>query len=487
MPRATPSPFALRALGATLIALAALCAGCAAIEPLDPGAAPGEEGAACFEADCAAGLECVAGTCIRPCLAPSDCGGRGCLPLPGGAGGWCAPAGVGEPAPDPAEPAPTEPAPTEPAPADPAPDTPPPAPGELPPKVPEDPAEPAPEPAPPTEPAPEPPSAPPPSAPPPEAPPPEAPPPCAYPAGPHALRDGAVAPNLSWRGAYDAAGRRVDFDFEAFHCDPAYDRYSIIAVVVGAEWCGACAQYLAQSAGRMRTAEAAGALYLFVETQDANYGPASHEVARRVIDRHAPGAPGLRVGDGATQPAGAIGNAPLVQQYPTLFAVRRRDMRVVPSLGGYLDFAALAAQEANRAPAPGGNGGGVAPDPAPDPGPGGCAEEPQEPNDTAGAAPTLRPGEQVVGGVCNGSDDYFRVEHDGFWTVDLRFRHAEGDLDLYLWDPLQNAPLIGLDGRPVGSASATDDELLVFLGPQVIQITGYQGARAGYVLTVVGH
>ncbi|MCA9558944.1 MAG: hypothetical protein KC583_10310, partial [Myxococcales bacterium] len=109
------------------------------------------------------------------------------------------------------------------------------------------------------------------------------------------------------------------------------------------------------------------------------------------------------------------------------------------------------------------------------------------PNDSAVAAPSLEPGDQVVSGVCNGSDDFFRIEHDGFWSVNLRFTHAVGDLDVYLWDELRGADAVGLDGQPVGSASGTDDELLVFLGPQVIRVTGYQGARAPYVLTVIGH
>ncbi len=485
--------------------------GCADITPLDPGAAPGTEGAACDIDPCADGLACVAATCVRPCLGPVDCDGRACMPLPGGSGGWCAPDGA-NPGANPGADGPGAESAPGPAPGTPPADRPEPeaapAPGgtpdELPPKgpdaEPQDPSddapppaperapqpEPEPEPAPERTPDPEPPAQSPPDLPPDEPPAPE---PCRYPAGPHALSDGMVAPNLTWSGAYDAQGRRVDFSLEAFHCDPAYDRYSILAVVVGAEWCGACSQYLAQNRGAMGAVDAAGALYLFVEVQDMNYGPASNEIARRVVDRHAPGAPGLRVGDGATWPAGAVGNAPIVQQYPTLFAVRRGDMRVVPSLGGYIDFAALARQEAERAPPPDAGQPGPAPDPGPGPGPapGGCDEEALEPNDDAGSAPTLAPGEQVVGGVCNGSDDFFRIEHDGFWTVNVRFQHGVGDLDVYLWDSLRGAPAVGLDGRPVGSASATDDEQLVFLGPQVIQVTGYQGARAPYVLTVIGH
>lgn len=56
-----------------------------------------------------------------------------------------------------------------------------------------------------------------------------------------------------------------------------------------------------------------------------------------------------------------------------------------------------------------------------------------------------------------------------------------------MWDPLWGAPAVGLDGQPIGSASATDDERLVFVGEQVVVVTGYQGARAGYTLRLTGH
>ncbi|MCB9542119.1 MAG: hypothetical protein H6703_06710 [Myxococcales bacterium] len=464
--------------GAALMAW--LLVGCAAIEPLAPTAAAGEEGASCDLEVCAVGLECLAGTCIRPCGHALDCDGRVCLPAPGSPIGWCAlddaavvdapPVDRPVPAPTPGERPPpkgpvseapeAEPAPTPEAGPAPAPDTEPaPAPDDEP--APPPAPQPAPEPDPEPEPAP-------------------APPPCRYPGGLHALADGAVVPPLAWTGAYDAAGRRVDFDLERFHCDPAYDRYSILAVVVGAEWCGACAQYLGELSRSAAAADAAGALFVFIETQDRGYAPASHEVARRVIDRHAPGAPGLRVGDGATRPvSGALASAPIVQSYPTVFAVRRRDMRVVANRDrtGAIDFAALARREAEAAPAP-------VPEAAP---PAGCVEESAEPNDDAGQAAPLAPGDTISGGVCDGGADFYRVGHGGFWTLDLSFRHAEGDLDVFVWDPLRGAPAVGLDGQPIGSASATDDERLVFVGEQLVVVTGYQGARAGYTLRLTGH
>ncbi len=482
---------------ARLIALAAaiaLALAACAPPPVSTTAAPGAAGAGCDLEPCAAGLECVMGTCIEPCQTAADCGDRACLPMPGGATGWCALDGDTPPDDGPTSPAPPLDRPSPDADGDtPAPGALPPpkdpGAGETPPPQAEAPAPPTDVPpaddgeppaadeAPAPDPAPDPDDQPPPPALPEEEAPP--PPPCAYPGGVHGLSAGAVVPNLAWTGAYDGQGRRVDFDLERFHCDPSYDRYSILAVIVGAEWCGACAQYLGQLAAQTHGIDAAGALILFIETQDNSYGPANHEVARRVIDRHAPGAPGLRIGDGATRPVpSVIANSPIVQSYPTAFAVRRRDMRVIAQGAGRVDFAALARQEMLANPP-------SQPDATPPPA--GCEEEALEPNDDAGGAAPIGPGDEITGGICNGTADFYRVGHDGFWTLDLRFTHAQGDLDVYVWDAIRGAPMVGLDGNPVGSASDTDNEQLIFLGEQVVMVTGYNGARAPYSMRVTGH
>lgn len=522
-----------RVLGsALLLGVAFAVNGCADAGPI-PTAPPGTEGALCDLNGCGEGLDCLASVCVAPCSSAIDCGGRQCLPSPTGQGGWCAlnpdeatpggepPSPEGTPSPgadeeglekpplgDPQPPAdegpeqpegkrpggesPDEQGPDQEGPErvpDPPeedqPDETPPhetPPGEAPPgeRVPDDEA-PAPEV--PWEDSPDAPADPPADAPPPPA-------PCRYPTGLPAIGMGQLMPNLSWTGVYDGQGNRVDFDLEGFHCDGAYDQYSILVVVVGAEWCGACSQYLSQLRGSAAAATQAGALFLYVEVEDNSYSPASHEVARRVVDRHAPGIPGLRIGDGQTrQGAGTIANSPMVRQYPTMFAVRRADMRIIRE--GRVNWGQLAQQEmlANPpgAPGPSPDQGGGPPAPNPDVAPpAGCQEEAAEPNDAAQQAATLSSGQVINGGVCNGTADFYRVDHPGFWSLELEFSHAEGDLDVYVWDPIRNAPAVGLDGNAVGSDSATDDELVVYAGPQVVMITGYQGARASYRLSLQG-
>ncbi len=311
------------------------------------------------DSDCTFGNTCAQGRCEEGCLSDSDCGQGRCVPHEVGPGGWCdvsatdpgdetvmSPGGTSvSPAPEP--PPPGEPVTpgmepedeTSPEDAPPA-SPPPPVERPSPPPV-EPPSQPDPEPEP--EPAPEP------------EPNPEADPPCAYPRAGGAIRLGSVLPRLSWPTAYTADGGVFGFDLEDFHCDPAYARYTILVVVVGAEWCNACGQYLRQLAPQAAAIEAAGGLLLYVETQDNQQNWISSRRANQVINGYVGGAPGIRVGDGETaQEPGAVYNAPIVSVLPTIFAVRRSDMQVIEE--GARDWAAVAGRE---------GGGGGAPPAAP--------------------------------------------------------------------------------------------------------------------------
>ena len=78
------------------------------------------------------------------------------------------------------------------------------------------------------------------------------------------------------------------------------------------------------------------------------------------------------------------------------------------------------------------------------------------------------------------------VQHDGGWTLDLAFRHAEGDIDVYVWNPFTNNVLVGADGARVGSDTVTDGEQFAFFGEQIVVVLGYEGARAPYRLHLNG-
>mgnify|MGYP002629392641 CR=1 FL=1 len=337
------------------------------------------------------------------------------------------------------------------------------APGALPPPVlpdePDEPEDPSPE-----------------DPPPPSTPPPAAPPagPCTYPAGaPQTPRTGQVMPALTWADAYDADGSIGAFSMEDVFCDPAYARYTTIAFIVGAEWCPSCPDYIREVAQQASAIDAAGGLIVFVETEDNSYRPDSSRSANSYLSRLIADAPSIRVGDGDTRPARAIYNSPIIQSFPTAFVVRRSDMRVIADqnqVAGMLDFAGLA-----RGGGGGGGGGGASCGPD--------DEEPYEPNDSAAQAARIGAG-TFAGGVCDGGSDFYRVDLAGAWRLDLTFRHADGDLDVYVWDERTGRPANGANGRPLGSDSATDNESFQYQGPAIVAVLGYQGATAPYRLTL---
>lgn len=293
------------------------------------------------------------------------------------------------------------------------------------------------------------------------------------------MRLGSVMPRLSWPTAYAADGASFGFDLLDFHCDPAYAQYSILVVVVGAEWCNACGQYMRELAGMAAAIEAAGGLLLYVETQDSQGDWLSGRLANRVINGYVGGSPGIRVGDGDTaQGAGRVYNAPIVDLLPTVFAVRRSDMMIIED--GAQDWAAVAHRERQR---------GGAPPNHPPPGvpPADCVEEGQEPNNESGTAGLLPVGQAVVGGICDGTQDFYRITHPGLWTLDLFFSHGDGDLDVYVWDPGQGDVLFDVFGNAVGGESTTDNEQVSLFGEQIVVVVGYEGARAPYRLQLTGH
>ena len=79
--------------------------------------------------------------------------------------------------------------------------------------------------------------------------------------------------------------------------------------------------------------------------------------------------------------------------------------------------------------------------------------------------------------------DFYQVEHAGTWQLDLAFSHAEGDIDVYVWDPATNRAL-QVNGQNVGSDSGDDNETFTHQGNAIIGVLGYQGATARYRLTL---
>ncbi len=112
--------------------------------------------------------------------------------------------------------------------------------------------------------------------------------------------------------------------------------------------------------------------------------------------------------------------------------------------------------------------------PMPDPG------EIEAPGDKPGQAAALQPGVDQDGEIVAGVADYWRVDVQGPWRIDLSFSHDQGDLDVFVWDVIGSRRKTDQSGRAIGSDSDDDDEEFVFRLPAVIRVQGWEGATARY-------
>jgi hypothetical protein len=154
---------------------------------------------------------------------------------------------------------------------------------------------------------------------------------CAYPPGaPTSIRNGQMVPNLSWSTVYDASGNEVEFDLESAYCGaPGFEGVKSIVFVIGAGWCPYCPDYMRNVNNRFADIEAAGGMVVYVEIEDSGRRPAGSDYALDHINDIIGAGPGLRVGDGDTNPSRAIGRASFVTSLPNQFVVRTSDMSVI--------------------------------------------------------------------------------------------------------------------------------------------------------------
>lgn len=302
---------------------------------------------------------------------------------------------------------------------------------------------------------------------------------CRYPRFPNQIRLGEVMPPLRWDGAYREDGSQFDFALEDVYCGGEFADTEVVIFVVGAGWCSACTVFTQRNLNPQAAAlYEAGALIVYVESETASFGPASNEYSQQHISRLIGDGLGLRVGDRDTSPeANYILDSDIVQAFPTVFLVRTRDMQVIADQGRsdyYLPFLDIVENPEADWTNPG------APMFRSN-----CAEgdeEASEPNNSPGEASVLPPG-TIQGGICEAAPDYFEIEVEGPWRVNLAFSHAAGDLDVYVWDEAVDGPLQE-GGRLVGSNGTGDVEQFEHRGPALLRVEGYQGASAPYTLTL---
>jgi|GEM_PF-1373045 len=297
---------------------------------------------------------------------------------------------------------------------------------------------------------------------------------CVYPEAGPIIGPAAVIPRLKWADAVNADGEQVGLDMGQVFCKVGeFANVETVAFIIGAGWCGYCPDNFRRVAGLADDIYANNGMIVWVETQDNARQPIDSRHANRALSEYLGDAPGYRVGDLTTEPMmGMINDSPLVTGYPSGFVVRTSDMKVIAeeaSSQTYLDLVAISGNPErdwgsrelvfNCEPE---------------------QEEATEPNNDVTNAVAIEPG-TFSGGICGLDKDFFQVNIQGAWQVDLRFQHAGDsyDLDIAVWDPNTNQPLRTGAGF-VGSESVDDNESFQYQGPAVVAVYGYGYASAPY-------
>lgn len=303
---------------------------------------------------------------------------------------------------------------------------------------------------------------------------------CTYPVSASSpIISGATMPNLHWAAARNSDGSAFEFSMEDVYCGRQQTDAKVIFFVVGAGWCPNCPAFVRRTNSLAAEITAAGGLVVYTEMQDENYDPTDSTHATAYIDRLiGRNAPGLRVGDtDISAPANLPFNrAGEITAIPFVLAVRTSDMKYVNN-SNYLSlnfpFVDVASDidTFDTLPTPllcGQHN-----------------EEAGEPNNTAAEAAPIAVGETIEGGICGSDADYFVIDTEGGWRARLNFRNDVGDLDVVVWDPATNAPLES-NGRVIGSTTTDDEEEFIWFGPAVLKVSGYQGGKSPYSLTIEG-
>ena len=295
--------------------------------------------------------------------------------------------------------------------------------------------------------------------------------PCTYPSAHSSLAMGMVAPAYSWSGVYDASGNTVDFSFEDFYCNT--DKRAVIMVVV-ASWCPNCPGYLQYVNENAASLVSMGAEILYVSAQNASHALASHSEANSYVNNTIGNGPGLRIGDGGTQPSpGGVYASPSINGIPTAFVIQRSDMKVIADQGQdqyYLQFVSILESL-----------GGVNTNP---PAASNCDEtdeETYEPNDTSEEAGVLSSATTFTGGICGSDFDFYDINISGDWKLEVNFTHSLGDLEIVIWDDATSA-FVREGDYYAGATSSDDNEVYNGSGEKTIAVIGYNSATAPYTL-----
>lgn len=301
---------------------------------------------------------------------------------------------------------------------------------------------------------------------------------CEYPHFTPKIALGRVMPNLSWPAKWPD-GKDFEMRMEDVYCHADWKDVETFTLVLSAGWCNPCTQYARMLEQEVGTLSALGMETMIIEVQTYDPELADLTFAWNHLRSITQNVPSIVAGDLDTRPqSGFLQDSEILKAFPTVLVVRTDDMRIISDQfrsRGWLPLADIArnpdADWTYSSPAfvnrclP-------------------SQQEDSEPNDTPDQAALLAPG-TVEGGICKeGAADMYRVELEGAWTVELAFDNAQADLDVVVFDPETNAPMIDEQGFLIGSATSNGLETFSHSGPAILSVSGFRNSSAPYTLTL---
>ena len=304
---------------------------------------------------------------------------------------------------------------------------------------------------------------------------------CIYPEWDGQAGLGHVLPPFSWSTAAQDGSTINSLSTLDIYCDEAWQGVDTVIFVVVPEWVRWLIEYVMYIDALEPLIEAEGGRVIYVGAQSITGDPISLSRTQSILSNATPQGSGIRVGEKENNFAFALIDTPLVQHLPASFVVRRSDMRVIATQATrgleHLPYVEIAQDPEADWTEPG--RATILPTL-----PSNCPEgsdEDSEPNNFPEEATRIGLGE-VSGGICERRGDFYLVDVEGPWQLDLEFRHGVGDLDLILFADGQ--PVYDARGMPRGAGSGTDNETFQWQGTQMIYIYGFDGATSPYRLTI---
>jgi hypothetical protein len=299
---------------------------------------------------------------------------------------------------------------------------------------------------------------------------------CRYPSAYRSVTLGQVIPRMWWQSAFDENRSEVRFDLQDFYCSNEYDDYSVLMVVAVTQSCPACGPYIASLRSQEAAMTAAGIKLLFVMLEtDRDLRPTS-AASLRTLNQYARTLSGVRVGSGSTSPSpDVIRNAPIITSVPSVFMVRRSDMRIIArrSSGSIFDPIAVARAAWNH----------QRPDPDDDD-EADCNQIDSQNNHRWQDAIAIAANRTIRGSVCPGRDNFYLVDLHTRWRLKLIFQKRDVDLDLFLLDPDTGGILTKRNGKPLAAVSHTSNERLRHTAPAIARIRQFGTGNGAYQLTL---